>query len=222
MTGSLNDLIDTLQKAKSIDERRNAAIALSQTPDKIVIEALIDSLKDHEDVAVFSTYALVKIGESCVPHLIEKGLTSSHPKVRSYSAEILGELNANESAEHLVDLYHNENDIHSKINIIEAIGRLKHPSVSDFLIKTLDHSNNILVIAAALALHRKKVGIKLCDLLQKRITTVNDKERGFLVWALIEICDRNHRQELVDLCESVSDKNLRIVINEVIRGISMK
>lgn len=219
---SLSHLISTLKTADSIEERRNAAIELSNLQHPDSIEPLIESLQDHEDVAVFSTFALVQIGEECISLLINKGIKSVNPKIRTYAAEILGELNAHHSAEILIDLFHQEQDENSKITIIEALGHMDHPAITDFLINTLDNPNNSIVIAAALALHRKQIPIQLCELLTKKINTVGNREQGFLAWALIEICDRHDREKLLSMSQSVEDKNLKTVIQEVIKGISLK
>jgi HEAT repeat protein len=214
-------LIETLLNGKEIADRRNAAMALGNLKEEKAIEPMIQALGDHEDVAIFASLGLVKIGGAAVPYL-RKSLKSFNEQIRGYSAEILGELEAHSALEDLIEVIEKDDSNWVKNSAVEAIGRLKSPHTVDLLTNLLKSKNNWIVVSSALALHRMGYSHGLADVLVDKLFTENEIERGITAWALVEICQKSDKAKIQKLAENTSDYHLETILNEIVRGISLK
>lgn len=217
---SIADVIKQLQKAKDIDERRNAAINLCQLNDKKSIPALINGLGDHEDVAIFCVLALVRIGSEAIP-AIKKGLRSKKEQIRRYSAEILGELVAEETIDDLFFVIQKDKSNWVRSAAVEALERFKISKAREMLENLLLGSDEWLSASAAISLNR--IGnseINLFQILLQKLLNDTDTDHPIYVWALVEIGKKKNIGELEDMIVNSNDYKIRKMLEEIIIGIN--
>ncbi|OHD57724.1 MAG: hypothetical protein A2014_11290 [Spirochaetes bacterium GWF1_49_6] len=218
----LDKMIERLLNHPEVSERRLAATELGREKDIRAVKPLVKALSDHEDVAIFATLALVGIGNDSIPELRE-GLKSQEEQIRGYCAEILGELQAAEALEDLIELIEKDESVWVKNSAVEAIGRIKDQRSTDVLKKLLKEKENWIVVSAALALHRMEVKeINLTDILLNRISAENEVERGITAWALVEICDKSSIPYLQGVSQNREDEAFHATLKDIIKGINLK
>lgn len=220
-TKDVDVLIKLLVNSNEISDRRNAATELGILQDAKAIEPLVQALGDHEDVAIFATLSLVKIGDKTVPKL-RKSLQSFNEQIRGYSAEILGELAAEDAIEDLIEVIENDDSEWVRNSAVEAIGRLKSPKVIALLKKLLANEASWIVVSASLALYRMGIRENIANILMDKLYSQNELERGITSWALIEICNKSHIDRFKNMIADNTDFQLKQVIEEIVRGISLK
>lgn len=219
--GTLEELSEVLLKNPDLALRREAANELGKRSAPQIIKPLIQALGDHEDVAIFATLALVKIGEKVIPELKES-LHSSNEQIRGYSAEILGELDAEEALADLIEVVQKDESPWVRNSAVEALGRLKSDQALNILKNLLDSQDNLTVVTSAIALHRMGYKDNLFENLLNRLEFQTEIERGITSWALVEICGKSHLELLQDKYNGSEDTKLKSIYNEIIRGISLK
>ncbi len=214
-------LIEQLNHNPSVAKRREAATRLAKTQQEEPIPHLINALADHEDVAVFATFSLVKIGKSAIPNLLA-GLRSKNEQTRGYCAEILGELHATKAENLLIDLIKNDPCSWVINNAIEALGQLKTGKHIEVLRDLIHHPDTQIAVNAALAIRKitadPEIGLFLLD----RLLENKNAEHGMIVWSIIEICTRNELPEIIHRRDELKDSVSQKILSEIIQGISLK
>ena len=218
----LETLIHILKTDPTIVHRRIAAMELSQSPDKRAVPALIDALGDHEDVEIFATLALVRIGNEAVPELL-KAIERPLPQLRSGVVEILGELAPKEALDKIIELIHHDPDINVRQDAVEALGRFTQPKAQAELENIMKLDDPILIVPAALALSKQKPKKRILERLLELLVNANQSEKGKIVWALIEIADRSLLPLFHEFLENHGDDTeLTELVSTVITGISSR
>jgi HEAT repeat protein len=216
---SSKNIIEELLHSPKVEDRRNAAISLYRLKDKKAIPELIKGLGDDEDVAIFCVLALVNIGIDAIQEL-KKALQSGIEQVRVYSAEILGEIRADEAYEDLANVIKSDGSNWVKNTAIEAIIRLKNDKALVLLRKLIRNTNIYLAVSAGMAL--KKMGYKedgfFDEMLQKLISK-NEEEKSLISWAIIELSEKSDIKKIELLMGREKDKDIKIVLGEIIKEI---
>lgn len=212
-----------LKQSQFVSKRREAAIALSNVTSnqQEIIPHLVESLGDNEDVAVFATFSLVKIGKHSIPFLLE-ALHSNNERIRGYSAEIVGELQVIEAEESLINLIKTDKSKWVRHNAIEALGRIPTGHSKSFLNNLLHNADLETAAFAALALKRLGFESSIGLFLLKKLLELHPAEQGIIVWAIIEICSQQDLHEIIHLKEQYKDPKSQQILNELIQGISLR
>lgn len=215
------DLVRQLKDGKGIDDRREAAMVISRNPSVQLLQPLIESLTDHEDVTIFTTLALVSIGKPAVPALLEH-LRDPQERVRVACAEILGEIQDPESIPVLIDTLRQEASLPVKQSIVESLGRFHSEAAQQVLIALLEDQEPVLVAFAALALHRNGYQGELYKKLVQILKEGRDEYQSLISWTLVEICSRSKIPFLRKFADNTSDEKIRLLLDDIIHGISVK
>ncbi len=145
-------ILDALT-SKNWRQRRQVIEALVQSGDQMLVQELLDVLKEHSsnlDLMNSTLQLLYLLQAPVIPGLIQL-LDNPDPETRMYAALALGELNDPSSVPHLIQAIQDTNE-KVRFNAIEALGKLRAPEAVESLLGVLREGDFFLSFPAVLAL----------------------------------------------------------------------
>lgn len=209
-----------LLTGKDVESQREAAIYFAKHPQEAVIDVLVKSLAAHEDVSIFSIYALIQLGIHAEDRLVE-ALNSKNALVRKTAAEALGEIGSKKAVLKLIELL-NDPVREVRLNSIEALGMIRDERsiapLKEMLAKATDENFSYI----ALALTRLGRGSGLAEDAVNRYLAMPAGQRLSYAWAVIELCEKKHLDYLIQVTAKVEDHSLRDELLQIIQAVKLK
>ena len=144
-------IVKILENSKNIELRLEAAEALRKLQDRVAVDALIEALKEGEEILrTTSAKALASIGDSSAVKPLIGALIRGSVDLRVAASHALGSLKAHEALKHLLtNLKSNIPEI--RLAAIEALGMIGDPNsvklVSKFIWEEDDSARMVTITA---------------------------------------------------------------------------
>ncbi len=149
------ELIRALEESDYKHQRRRAAQLLGDRGAREALPSLLKALKDPEEVVQIGVAeALAQIGDKSVLEELVANMTDSNPRVRKYSAYVLGRVGTkdNQAVVAALEKAANDEDKNVRIDVVYALYELGPPSSKNIFIEGLNDEESRIRSYSATAL----------------------------------------------------------------------